>query len=83
MVSVNDDRPHFSKTEHISGENNVHYWLDCGVAEWIIDDTCLVIHYLCLKMLSEFKVTHQALSLKLVGQFFHDLRTKITCDNNA
>ena len=23
-------------------ENNVCYWQDCGLAEWIIDDTCLV-----------------------------------------
>ena len=33
---------YFTKTS----KNNIHYWRDYGLAEWIIDDTCLVIHFL-------------------------------------
>ena len=34
------------KTKQISSENNVRYWRNCGgLAEWIIDDTGLVIYY--------------------------------------
>ena len=38
-------RPPLFKTKHNSSEYNVHHWRDCGVglAEWIIDDTFLVL----------------------------------------
>ena len=47
MLSVRTHvRPHFSKSSKSkqASEHNVHYWRDCGsgLAEWIIDDICLV-----------------------------------------
>ena len=35
-------RPNFSNLAKQSNRNNVRYWRDMGLAEWIIDDTCLV-----------------------------------------
>ena len=37
--------PHFSKsskTKQIPSEDNVNYYKTVGMAEWIIDDTCIM-----------------------------------------